>query len=139
MLLLVNYGDRLLLVCSEMTKCQIHGDLIHAPPSELHALTSPWLFSVWGIDIIWNISPKSSSGHKFILVVIDYFTKWVEAALYARLTSTRVASFIKSHIICCYKVPYELISDRGVHFRAEFDTLLQRYGIQHHRSSAYRP
>ena len=40
----------------------MHGDLIHMPPSELHALTSPWPFSVWGIDIIGKISPKSSSG-----------------------------------------------------------------------------
>ncbi|RVW68357.1 hypothetical protein CK203_063798 [Vitis vinifera] len=62
-------------------ECQIHGDLIHVPPSELHALTSPWPFSVWGIDIIGKISPKSSSGHEFILVAIDYFTKWVEAPL----------------------------------------------------------
>ena len=117
----------------------MHGDLIHVPPSELHALTSPWPFSVWGIDIIGKISPKSSSGHEFILVAIDYFTKWVEAASYARLTSTRVASFIRSHIICRHGVPHELISDRGSHFRAEVDTLLQRYGVQHHRSSAYRP
>ncbi|RVW62380.1 Transposon Tf2-2 polyprotein [Vitis vinifera] len=91
-------------------ECQIHGDLIHAPPSELHALTSPWPFSVWGIDIIGKVSPKSSSGHEFILVAIDYFTKWVEAASYAR----------------------------GA-LRAEVDTLLQKYAIRHHRSSAYRP
>ena len=80
-------------------ECQMHGDLIHVPPSELHALTSPWPFLVWGIDIIGNISPKSSSGHEYILVAIDYFTKWVEAASYARLTATRVVKFIKSHII----------------------------------------
>ena len=52
-------------------ECQIHGDLIHVPPSELHALTSPWPFSVWGIDIIGKISPKSSSGHEFILYADD--------------------------------------------------------------------
>ena len=56
-------------------ECQIHGDFIHVPHSELHALTSPWPFSVWGIDIIGKISPKSSSGYEFILVAIDYFTK----------------------------------------------------------------
>ncbi|RVW35306.1 Transposon Tf2-12 polyprotein [Vitis vinifera] len=120
-------------------ECQIHGDLIHVSSSELHALTSPWPFSVWGIDIIGKISPKSSSGHEFILVTIDYFTKWVEAASYARLTLSEVASFIISHIICRYGVPHELISDKGVHFRAEVDTLVQRYSIRHHRSSAYRP
>ncbi|RVW87080.1 Retrovirus-related Pol polyprotein from transposon 17.6 [Vitis vinifera] len=73
------------------------------------------------------------------MAILNYFTKWVEAASYARLTSARVASFIRSHIICRYGVPHELISDRGAHFRAEVDTLLQEYGIRHHRSSAYRP
>ncbi|XP_059589978.1 uncharacterized protein LOC132252789 [Vitis vinifera] len=92
-----------------------------------------------GIDIIGKISPKSSSGHEYILVAIDYFTKWVEAASYARLTAARVAKFIRSHIICRYGVPHELISDKGVHFKGEVDTLIQEYGIQHHRSSAYRP
>ena len=67
--------DQFVQRCSE---CQMHVDLIHVPPSELHALTSLWPFSVWSIDIIGKISPKSSSGHEFILVAIDYFTKWVE-------------------------------------------------------------
>ena len=102
-------------------------------------MTSPWPFSVWGIDIIRKISPKSSSGHEFILVTIDYFTKWVEATSYAKLNAVKVATFIISHIICRYGVPHELISDRGVHFRGDADILLQRYGIQHHKSSAYRP
>ena len=127
--------DQFVQRCSE---CQMHGDLIHVPPSELHALTSPWLFSVWGIDIIGKISLKPYSEHEFILVAIDYFTKWVEAASYARLTSAKVASFIRSHIIYRHGVPHELISDRGSHFRAEVNTLLQRYGVQHHRSFAYR-
>ena len=56
-------------------ECQMHGDIIHVPPSKLHALTSSWPFSMWGIDIIGNILPKSSNGHEFILVAIDYFTK----------------------------------------------------------------
>ncbi|XP_059589976.1 uncharacterized protein LOC132252787 [Vitis vinifera] len=120
-------------------ECQMHGDLIHVPPSELHALASPWPFSVWGIDIIGKISPKSSSGHEYILVAIDYFTKWVEAASYVRLTAARMAKFIRSHIICRYGVPHELISDRGVYFKGEVDTLIQEYGIQHHRSFTYRP
>ncbi|KAL6327521.1 hypothetical protein AAG906_021607 [Vitis piasezkii] len=44
----------------------------------VYALTLPWPFSVWGIDIIGRFA-KSSSGHEFITVAIDYFTKWVEA------------------------------------------------------------
>ena len=53
----------------------MHGDLIHVPPFELHALTSPWPFSAWGVDVIRKVSPKSSSGHEYILVATDYFTK----------------------------------------------------------------
>ena len=94
------------------------------PPLKLHALTSPWPFSVWGIDIIRKISPKSSNSHEFILVSIDYFTKWVEVASYVRLASSGIASFIRSHIIGRYGVPHELISDIGVYFRVEVDTLL---------------
>ena len=105
-------------------ECQMHGDLINMPPFELPALTSPWTFSIWGIDIIGKISPKYSNGHEYILVTIDYLTKWVEAASYARLTTVKVAKFITSHIICRYRVSHELISDRGVHFRGEVDTLI---------------
>ena len=119
-------------------ECQMHGDLIHIPLSRLHALTLPWPFFLWGIDVIGKISPKSSSGHEFILVAIDYFMKWVEATSYAKLNAAKVATFIILYIIYRYWVPHELISDRGVHFKGEVDTLLQRYGTQHHRSFAYR-
>ena len=94
-------------------KCQMHEDLIHVPPFELHVLTSPWPFLVWGIDVIGKVSPKSSSGHEYILVAIRYATKLVEAASYTILTAAKVAKFIISHIICLYGVPLEFISNRA--------------------------
>ena len=63
----------------------------------------------------------------------------MEIASYTRLTLTRVTSFIISHIICHYGVPHKLIFDKGIHFKAEVDALLQRYGIRHYSSFAYRP
>ena len=63
----------------------------------------------------------------------------MEGASYTKLTATRVAKFIISHIIYRYGVPHELISDIGVYFRGEGDILVLKYVIQHHRSSAYRP
>ena len=78
-------------------ECQMHRDLIHVPPFKLlHALTSPWPCSMWGVDVIKKVSPKSSSGHEHILVAIDYFTKWVEVASYASLT---VDYYLKSAIL----------------------------------------
>lgn len=56
-------------------RCQIYADKVHVPPTPLNILTSPWPFSMWGIDMIGIIEPKASNSHRFILVTIDYFTK----------------------------------------------------------------
>ena len=55
----------------------------------------------------------TSNGYEFILVAIDYFTKWVEAASYKVLNSMKVAQFIQTNIICRYGVTHEIISDNG--------------------------
>lgn len=55
-------------------KCQIHANLQHLPPVELHNLGR----SLHG-DIIGTVTPKASNGHEYIVVAIDYFTKWVES------------------------------------------------------------
>jgi hypothetical protein len=67
-------------------KCQIYADEVHVPSMLLNDLTSPWPFSLRGIDMIGTIEPKASNGHRFILVEIDYFTKWVEVTSYANVT-----------------------------------------------------
>ncbi|XP_017973143.1 PREDICTED: uncharacterized protein LOC108661378 [Theobroma cacao] len=85
-------------------KCQIYADRIHTLANSLNVLTSPWPFSMWGMDVIGLITSKASNGHRFILVAIDYFTKWVEAASYANVTQKVVCEKfkIKHH----YSVPY---------------------------------
>ena len=77
---------------------QIHSNLNHLPVKELYNMTSPWPFSVWGINIIEKITPKASNGHEFILVAIDYFTKWVEATSFSILKAKHVAKFTERNI-----------------------------------------
>ena len=89
------------------------------PPMPLHTMTSPWPFSTWEIDIIGKIHLIASNGHELMLVAIDYFTKWVEAASYKVLNSMKVAQFIQTNIICRYGVPHEIISNNGLHFKGE--------------------
>ena len=84
---------------------QIYADKIHVPPHALNVISSPWPFSMWGIDMIGMIAYKASNGHRFILVAIDYFTKWVEAASYANVTKQVVVRFIKNNLICRYWKP----------------------------------
>ena len=86
-------------------------------PMPLHTITLPWPFSTWGIDIIGKIHPTASNGHEFILIAIDYFTKWVEAASFKVLNSKKVAQFIQTNIIYKYRVPHEIIFDNGLHFQ----------------------
>ena len=86
-------------------KCQIYADKVHIPPVPLNVLTAPWPFSMWGIDMIGEIKPTTSNGHRFILVAIDYFTKWVEAASFASVTKNVAARFIKQNLICRYGIP----------------------------------
>ena len=115
--------------------CQTHANLNHVSPSELYSMTSPWPFSVWGIDVIERIAPKASNGHEYILVVIDLFTKWVEAASYFVLKAKHVAQIIENNIICRYWVPQEIILDNGSHFGGEVRKIMELYNIKHHKSS----
>ncbi|XP_027109143.1 uncharacterized protein [Coffea arabica] len=76
-------------------KCQMQGDVIRAPPTELHSMTAPWSCSMWRMDVIGSIDPSASNGHQFILVAIEYFTKWVEVASYKHVTKKVVSDFFE--------------------------------------------
>jgi hypothetical protein len=58
--------------------CQKFGNIQLAPVSPLHPIVKPWSFRGWGLDFIMEVHPSSSKGHRFVLVVMDYFTKWME-------------------------------------------------------------
>ncbi|RDY07340.1 Gypsy retrotransposon integrase-like protein 1, partial [Mucuna pruriens] len=116
-------------------KCQMYANNIHMAPSTLHNLTSPWLFSMWGLDMIGPIKPKACNGHRFILVAIDYFTKWVEAASYANVTKSVVT---KHHMPL--RLPAHIIIDNGTNLNNKMMTkLCEQFKIKHHNSTPYRP
>ncbi|RVW70807.1 Retrovirus-related Pol polyprotein from transposon 17.6 [Vitis vinifera] len=101
--------DGLLLLCLDRASADRVMREVHAGVCGPHM--GGHMLALWGIDIIGKITPKSSSGHEYILVVIDYFTSG-------------------------WKL---LLMLEGCTSMGEVDTLIQEYGIQHHRSSAYRP
>lgn len=84
------------------------------------------------------VRPSASNGQKFILVVIDYFTKWVEAESYKTLTMVQVAQFIRKNIYR-YGVPHAFVSDNGTHFKGRVLELFEEFKIQIHHSTVYRP
>ncbi|RDY12617.1 gag-pol, partial [Mucuna pruriens] len=116
-----------------------HVDHINVAPSTLHNLTSPWPFSMWGIDMIRPIEPKAFNGHRFILAAIYYFTKWVEATSYSTVTRSVVVKFIKRDIICRYGLPAHIITDNVTNLNNKMMTeLCEQFKIRHHNSTPYR-
>ena len=90
--------------------------------------------------MIGLINPKASNGHHFILVVIDYFSKWIEAATYTNVTARNVMKFIKRDIIARYGVLEAIVIDNGINLNSKLvDDLLSEFKILHLNSSSYRP
>ncbi|XP_037495140.1 protein NYNRIN-like, partial [Jatropha curcas] len=95
--------------------CQYHDNKSHLPAIELHPTAPSWPFSAWGIDIIGKITPAALNGHQYILVAVDYFSRWIEAQSYKTLTAKHVARFIEQNIFCRYGVPHHIVTDNGSH------------------------
>ncbi|KAL0439563.1 UNVERIFIED_CONTAM: hypothetical protein Slati_2439300 [Sesamum latifolium] len=97
-------------------RCQKHSPLIHQPAEPLTTMLSPCPFTQWGIDIVGPF-PITSGQRKFLLVAIDYFTKWIEAEPLACITEGEVMKFIWKNIIYRFGVPREIVSDNGRQFQ----------------------
>ncbi|RDY04217.1 Tf2-11, partial [Mucuna pruriens] len=102
-------------------KCQRFADNDQAPTEQLHTVASPWPFNKWGIDILGSF-PLAPGQLKFLMVVVDYFTKWVEAEPMTTITAERVKRFIWKKIICRFGLPAEIVSDNGTQFASSITT-----------------
>ncbi|GKD59558.1 reverse transcriptase domain-containing protein [Tanacetum coccineum] len=82
---------------------------------KLTPITSPWPFYKWGIDIS---GPFSEAQGKviFLIVAIDYFTKWIKAKPVATITGNQVKRLVWDNIVCRFGLPGEIISDIGKQF-----------------------
>ncbi|XP_070026340.1 uncharacterized protein [Nicotiana sylvestris] len=89
------------------------------PPNELNATSSLWPFADWGMDVIGLIEPTASNGHRFIMVAIDYFTKWVEAASYKVVTKKVIADFVKDRIVCRLGVPESNVTNNAANLNSD--------------------
>nr|CAN67576.1 hypothetical protein VITISV_025810 [Vitis vinifera] len=96
------------------------------------------LFDVWGIDFMGPF--PMSFGNSYILVGVDYVSKWVEAIPYKQNDHRVVLKFLKENIFSRFGVPKAIISDGGAHFcNKPFEALLSRYGVKHKVATPYHP
>ena len=86
------------------------------------------------------ISPSSTKGHRFILAITDYFSKWAEAIPLVEVKTSNVVNFIKHHVIYRFGVSRRIIYDIGPQFVSQvFYQFCDKYRIQNVASSTYNP
>nr|GFB27967.1 reverse transcriptase domain-containing protein [Tanacetum cinerariifolium] len=95
------------------------------------------IFNVWGINFMGPF--PSSRGNKYILVVFDYLSKWVEAKALPTNDARVVYKFLKS-LFARFGTPSSIISDRGTHFcNDQFAKVMLKYGVTHRLDTACHP
>jgi transposase InsO family protein len=94
-------------------------------------------FSKWGIDFM-TCKPTSANGHGYIIVVVDYFTQWLEALPTFSNDGTITSLFMFNHIIARFNVPKTIVTNHGSHFHNKMMTeLAARLGFRNENSTAY--
>nr|GEX61269.1 reverse transcriptase domain-containing protein [Tanacetum cinerariifolium] len=95
------------------------------------------IFDVWGIDFMGPF--PSSRGNKYILVAVDYLSKWVEVKVLPTNDARVVCKFLKS-LFARLGIPRAIISDRGTHFcNDQFSKVMLKYGVTHRLATMYHP
>ena len=96
-------------------QCQKFATNIHQLEGVLNPLSSPWPFAQWSLDIVGPF-PKAAGNKRYLLVGMDYFTKWVEAEPLANIRDVDAKKFVWKNTVTQFGVPRTLISDNGLQF-----------------------
>jgi hypothetical protein len=110
--------------------CQRFASRPHAPAAELQPIPLSCPFAQWGLDMVGKLHKSWPGGHVYMLVAVNKFTKWVEAAPVTTQDSTAAINFINS-IVFRFGVPHSIITDNGTNFTSkEFKNYCESLGIK---------
>lgn len=119
--------------------CQLRGNKIQAPAVQLHSTSIPWPSRTWAFDLIGPINPPSR-GNIWIISASSFYTKWVGTVAPKRASGTVVVIFIRDSIICRFRIPKLILSDKGTpFFNSHVQEFCKQYGVDHVKSSPYYP
>ena len=125
-------------MCRSCDRCQRLGKLKRKNMMPLNPILIVDIFYVWGIDFMGPF--PMPFGYSYILVGVDYVSKWVEAILCNRNDHRVVLKFLKENIFSRFGVPKAIISDGGTYFcNKSFETLLAKYGVKRKVATPYHP
>lgn len=108
--------------CKEFVKtcksCKLYSQVSHRPTTKMIHVFNPCTFFQWGIDIVGPL-PKSKGQAQYIVVAVDYATKWIEAKPLAKIHEKEMIEFLMEFIVFRFGVPIISVTDNRTQFIGE--------------------
>jgi len=121
-------------------KCQIFEGKRKLLPFPLKSISTEKPFQQWGLDFIGEIHPSSSGQHRWILTIIDYFTKWIEAIPCRQANDSTIMQFLETNILSRFGCLEKIITDKDAAFKSKrMISFCHKYHITLDHSIAYYP
>ena len=126
-----------ILVIQKCHACHIYDNKTHAPPAPLNSIISIGPFEKWRIDFM-TCNPHSDGGHGYIIVAVDYFTKWAKVMPTYNNIGKNTVVFFFSYVIAWFGVPHDIVTGHGKHFHNHMmSELTAKLGLSHEISTSY--
>ena len=105
----------------------------------LHPMVASSVWETIGIDLT-GPHPRSANGYKYILTVVDHFSKFAFAFLLRNMEAATIARVLVDNVFCLVGAPYRILTDQGLNFEGQlFHELCKAMGIEKVRTSPYKP
>jgi hypothetical protein len=106
---MIDDATKLVAICKA---CQKFSYRSNAPSQPSQLITQSWPLQRWGIDIVGKLT-SAQGNYTFAIVVVEYFTKWIEVKPVTNISFMTIKKYFWQNIICCYGVPREIIVDNA--------------------------
>jgi ribosomal protein L37AE/L43A len=127
-------------VCKEVSSCTVCNRVkanFKVEDPTLKPLPIMGMFYRWGVDLC-RMPFKSVLGNRYVVVMIEHFSKWIELVPIPEKTSHHTAAALRG-VLCRYGAPAEVLTDQGEKFQGEFAELLTKLLIDHRLTSRHHP
>lgn len=113
--------------------------MTHQPAEEMNLMANVWPFMQWEIYLI-RLFKRAKGNKEYLVVAMDYFTKWIEAEPLSWITEAAIKVFVWKNIICRFGIPHTIISDNGLQFTSFIVTnMYKELGIRYLTSTPRYP
>ncbi|GJU04038.1 reverse transcriptase domain-containing protein [Tanacetum coccineum] len=124
---------------SSYDSCQVYPPVPKLPKNDMISVTSTWPFRKWGMDIVGPF-PEAPGKVKYLIVAVDYFTKWIEAKAVTSITGRQVKNFIFDNIVCRFGLLATIITNNETQLINDpFKSWAEGLGIKLVSTSVYHP